>query len=148
MMLSDIAVTAQDELHSSATSIRQTPESLAAQQRILSHLVSLRTKAWQLIHQNEQASQREQLSRQDLVVDVAGMGQLKALGQARIEALRASILHSGWQQSVIWSRLKEIGWDGMEVQQGHVAGIRSSVNVSTLQQPATSAASRPSCFKT
>lgn len=134
-MCSSIAACAgQDELQSTSASARHTPEALSAQQRILSQLVSLRTKAWQLAHQNKQASQHEQLSRQDLVVDVAGMGQLQALGHARVEALRASILRSGWQQNVIWGRLKELGWDGMEVQQGQVAGIKSTTTVSPCLQ--------------
>ena len=108
---------------------QQTPESQAAQQRILSQLASLRSKAWQLIHQNEQAKQQEQLSRQDLVVDVVGMGQLKALGQARVEALRESIRQSGMKENIVWGRLKEVGWDAMEVQQAQLAGIKSAVQV-------------------
>lgn len=58
-----------------------------------------------------------------------GMGQLKALGQARVEALRESIRQSGMTEDIIWGRLKEVGWDGMEVQQTQLTGIRSAVQV-------------------
>lgn len=119
----------QDQVQLDGAKAQQTPECQAAQQRILSQLLSLRTKAWQLIQQNSQANQREQLSRQELVVDAAGMGQLKVLGQARVEALRDMIRLSGVKENIIWGRLKEVGWDGMEVQQASLTGIRSSVQV-------------------
>ena len=125
----------QDQVHLDGAKAQQTPECQAAQQRILSQLLSLRTKAWQLIQQNSQANQREQLSRQELVVDAAGMGQLKVLGLARVEALRELIRLTGVKENIIWGRLKEVGWDGMEVQQASLTGIRSSVQVRTPLVP-------------
>lgn len=122
----------QEQAQAEHAKSQQTPEPLTAQQRILSQLTSLRAKAWQLIHQNEQANLREQLARQDLVVDVEGMAQLKTLGQARVEALRESIRQGGLKEKIIWDRLKAAGWDGMEVQRANLTGIKSSVQVSTL----------------
>lgn len=119
----------QEQIQAVDDESQQTPESQAAQQRLRSQLSHLRDKAWKLIHSNEQASERERLSRQDLVIAVKGMGQLKSLGQARVEALRKSIQQSGVKEDIIWGRLKAVGWDGMELQQASLTGIKSSAKV-------------------
>ncbi len=114
-----------------AESLKQQPtqEALLAQQKTLDQLASIHERAQQLLHQNEQAAQREQLPHQDLVVDVAGMGRLKALGENRVAALRESILRAGLEQTIIWGRLKELGWDCMKVHQTALAGIKSGIEV-------------------
>ena len=63
------------------------------------------------------------------MVDVAGMGRLQALGEARVAALREGILRAGLEQTVIWGRLKELGWDSMEVHRTALTGIKSGLQV-------------------
>ena len=63
------------------------------------------------------------------MIDVAGMGRLKALGEGRVAALRESVLRAGLEQTMIWGRLKELGWDCMEVHQTALTGIKSSAEV-------------------
>ena len=108
---------------------------LQAQKQTLDRLKALRSQAQQLLHQNEQASQREQLPHGDMVVDVAGMGRLKALGDARVEALREGILRAGLEQALIWERLKELGWDSMEEHQAILTGIKSRLEVCPPSSP-------------
>lgn len=60
------------------------------------------------------------------------MGRLKALGDARVEALREGILRAGLEQGLIWERLKELGWDSMEEHQATLTSIKSSLEVKRL----------------
>lgn len=119
----------QEALHADSWKQQPTPQVLQAQKQTLDSLTALRSHAQQLLLQNEQAAEREQLSHGDLVVDTAGMGRLKALGDARVEALREGTLRAGLEQGLIWERLKELGWDSMEEHQSTLTGIKSSVEV-------------------
>lgn len=119
----------QEVRHAESLKQQPTQEALLAQQNTLDKLASIHEHAQQLLHQNEQAAQREQLPHQDLVVDVVGMGRLKALGESRVAALRESILRAGLEQTIIWGRLKELGWDCMQVHQTTLTGIKSDVEV-------------------
>ncbi len=122
----------QDALHADGLIQKPTPESLQAQKQMLEQLATIHERAEQLLLQNEQAAEREQLPHGDMVVDVTGMGRLKALGMAGVSALRESVLRAGLEQTIIWGRLKELGWDSMEVHQTALTGIRSSVEVQPL----------------
>ncbi len=119
----------QEARHAESLKQQPTQEALLVQQKTLDQLASIHERAQQLLHQNEQAAQREQLPHQDLVVDVPGMGRLKALGENRVAALRESILRAGLEQTIIWGRLKELGWDCMEVHQTVLTGIKSNIEV-------------------
>ena len=119
----------QEALH--ADSLKQTPtqQILEGQKQIQDRLRALHAHAQQLLQQNGQAAEREQLPRGDLVVDVAGMGRLKALGDARVAAVREGMLRSGLEQALVWERLKQLGWDSMEEHQATLTGIKSNVEV-------------------
>lgn len=104
-----------------------TQQALQAQKQTLDQLASIHEHIQQVLHQNEQAAQREQLPHPDLVVDVTGMGRLRALGEARVAALRESVLRAGLEQTMVWGRLKDLGWDCMEVHLTTLIGIRSSL---------------------
>lgn len=119
----------QEARHAESLKQQPTQEALLAQQNTLDQLASIHERAEQLLHQNEQAAQREQLPHQDLVVDVAGMGRLKALGANRVAALRESILRAGLEQTIIWGRLKELGWECMNVHKTTLTGIKSNIEV-------------------
>lgn len=119
----------QEALHADSLKQKPTQQVLQAQKQMLDRLRALHTHAQQLLQQNEQAAEREQLPRGDLVVDVAGMGRLKALGYARIAAVREGILRAGLEQALVWERLKELGWDSMEEHQATLTGIKSNVEV-------------------
>ena len=122
----------QEALHANSLRVKPTQQALQAQKQTLDHLQAIHDHAQQLLHQNEQATQREQLPHGDLVVDVAGMGRLKTLGDARVAALRESIFRAGLEQILIWTRLKELGWDSMDVHQSTLTGIRSNEEVLLL----------------
>ena len=119
----------QEVRHAESLKQQPTQEALLTQQNTLDQLASIHERAQQLLNQNEQAAQREQLPHQDLVVDVAGMGRMKALGETRVAALRESILRAGLKQTLIWGRLKELGWDCMKVHQTTLTGIKSTIEV-------------------
>lgn len=55
------------------------------------------------------------------------MGRLKALGEARVAALRESVLRAGLEQTMVWGRLKDLGWNCMEVHLTTLIGIRSNL---------------------
>ena len=119
----------QEARHAESLKQQPTQEALLTQQNTLDQLASIHERAQQLLNQNEQAAQREQLPHQGLVVDVAGMGRMKALGETRVAALRESILRAGLEQTLIWGRLKELGWDCMRVHQTTLIGIKSTIEV-------------------
>lgn len=119
-------------MHADSLQQQPTQQVLQGQKQTLERLKAIRAHAQQLLHQNEQAAQREKLVHGDLVVDVAGMGRLKALGDARVEALREGILRAGLEQALIWERLKALGWDSMQEHQATLTGIKSSVEVSLM----------------
>ncbi|KAL3135521.1 hypothetical protein ABBQ38_006001 [Trebouxia sp. C0009 RCD-2024] len=133
--LDDDSEAPQEALHADSWKQQPTPQVLQAQKQTLDSLTALRSHAQQLLLQNEQAAEREQLSHGDLVVDTAGMGRLKALGDARVEALREGTLRAGLEQGLIWERLKELGWDSMEEHQSTLTGIKSSVEVGNFAVP-------------
>ncbi|KAA6420486.1 MAG: hypothetical protein FRX49_09647 [Trebouxia sp. A1-2] len=137
-ILDDDAEATEEVRHAESLKQQPTQEALLAQQNTLDKLASIHEHAQQLLHQNEQAAQREQLPHQDLVVDVVGMGRLKALGESRVAALRESILRAGLEQTIIWGRLKELGWDCMQVHQTTLTGIKSDVEVSNFAVPKSS----------
>ena len=132
MISSLLWCTLQEALHAESLGQKPTQGALQAQKQTLDHLKAIHEHAQELLHQNDQAAQREQLPHGDLVVDVAGMGRLKALGDARVAALRESILRAGLEQTLIWGRLKELGWDSMEVHQTTLTGIKSNEEVRLL----------------
>ncbi len=119
----------QEARHAESLKQQPTQEALLTQQNTLDQLASIHERAQHVLNQNEQAAQREQLPHQDLVVDVAGMARLKALGESRVAALRESILRAGLEQTLIWGRLKELGWDCMKVHQTTLTGIKSTIEV-------------------
>lgn len=119
----------QEALHTDSSQQKPTQQVLEAQKQTLDRLSALHAKAQQLLQQNEQAPKREQLPHGDLVVDVAGMGRLKALGDARVSAMREGILRAGLEQALVWERLKELGWDSMEEHRATLTGIKSDVQV-------------------
>ena len=116
-------------MHADSLKQKPTQQVLQAQKQMLDRLRDLHIHAQQLLQQNEQAAEREQLPRGDLVVDVAGMGRLKALGDARVAAVREGILRAGLEQALVWDRLKELGWNSMEEHQATITGIKSNVEV-------------------
>ena len=110
---------------------KPSPEMLQARAHILDQLASIHDRITQVLSQNEHAAPREQMPHLELVVDSAVMGGLKALGQARVAALRAAMARAGLNQSIIWDRLKQLGWDTMEVHQTTLTGIRSNTEASS-----------------
>ena len=147
-----LVVVLQEALHVDSSKQNLSQHVLQAQKQTLDRLKAIHAEAQQLLHQNEQAGQREQLRHDDLVVDVAGMGRLKALGDARVAALREGILKAGLEQALIWERLKELGWDSMEVHQATLTGIKSDAEVvpyaSTLLPCAFNDILNMNCFTT
>lgn len=119
----------QEALHADSLKQKPTQQVLEAQKQMLDRLSALHTHAQQLLQQNEQAAKREQLPRDDLVMDVAGMGRLKALGDARVVAVREGILRAGLEQALVWKRLKELGWDSMDEHQVTLTGVKTDVEV-------------------
>ena len=119
----------QETLRADSVKQATSQEALQAQKQTLDHLTAIHGHVQQLLHQNEQAAQREQLQHSDLVVDVAGMGRLQALGDARVAALREAVLRAGLEQTLVWGRLKELGWDNMEVHPTTVTGIKNNAEV-------------------
>ena len=128
-MSADLPFVLQEALHADSLKQKPTQQVLQAQKQMLDHLRALHTRTQQLLQQNEEAAEREQLPRGDMVVDVAGMGRLKALGDARVAAVREGILRAGLEQALVWERLKELGWDSMKEHQATLAGIKSDVEV-------------------